>query len=131
MSKIIAYLRSLLASEPAVVAWLLSGGLAMLVAYVFHWDHAWQAAAATIVTALAALYSALAARPAHIQVAVGILGTLITAAATFGFHPSAHTEALILAGASILLGFLFRQNVTPVVTLNRLAAEKRAEQARL
>lgn len=124
MSRIIAYIKALLAEEPAVVAWALSGGLAMLVAYAFHWNHAWQAAAATIVTALAATYSALRARPAHIQVAVGLIATLVTAAGTFGFHIAARTESLILAGASIVLAFLFRQNITPVALSRKRAAAK-------
>lgn len=131
MSRIIAYIRSLLSEEPAVVAWLISGGLAMLVAYVFHWDHAHQAAAATIVTALAALYSALMARPARIQLAVGILATLITAAATFGAHVSAHTEAVILSVASIALAFLFRQNITPVALARKRAMAKARRSAEL
>lgn len=126
MARIIAYVKALLAEEPAVTAWLLSGGLAMLVAYVFHWGHTEQAAAATVVTALAALYSALMARPAHIQVAVGILGTLITAAATFGLHVSAHAESAVLAGASIVLAFLFRQNIEPVALARKRAGAERA-----
>jgi hypothetical protein len=122
MTRIIAWLRQLLAEEPAVVAWATGGGIAMLVAYAFHFDHAHQAAVATIVAALAALYSALRARPAHIQVAVGILVTLLTAAGTFGFHVSAHAEAMVLAGASVVLAFLFRQNITPVVLARKRAA---------
>jgi uncharacterized membrane protein YgaE (UPF0421/DUF939 family) len=122
MSNIIAWIRRLLAEEPAAVAWALGGGIALLGAYVFHWDHAWQAAAATIVTALAALYSALRARPAHIQAALGILLTLMAAAGTFGFHPSARLEAMILAGASVVLGLLFRQAVTPVALARKRAA---------
>jgi hypothetical protein len=122
MSKLIDWIRRLLAEEPAVVAWALSGGIALLVAYAFHWDHARQAAAATAITALAALYSALMARPRHIQAVIGILVTLITAAGTFGFHPSARVEAMILAGASVALAFLFRQNVTPVALARKRAA---------
>lgn len=123
MSRIIAYLRHLLSEEPAVVAWVTNGGLAMLVAYVFHFGHTWQAAAATIIAALATGLSALLARPTHIQVVIGALATILTAAATFGFHMSAHTEAIILSAASVVLAFLFRQNLSPVASLRRPAGK--------
>lgn len=125
MPKILAWFKALLAEEPAIAAFLTSGGVALLGAYVFHWDHTVQAAVATTVTALAAIYSALRARPAHIQVAVGALAALITAAATFGLHLSAHTESIALALASIVLGFLFRQNITPVALARKRAAARR------
>jgi len=122
MSGLIAYLRRLLAEEPAVVAWITSGGLAMLIAYAFHFSHTWQAAAATIITALATGMSALLAKPRHIQVVIGALATILTAAGTFGFHVSAHTEAIVLSAASMVLAFLFRQNLSPVAS-SRHAAE--------
>jgi hypothetical protein len=122
MSKIIAYLRSLLAEEPAVVAWSINGGLAMLIAYAFHWNHTWQAAAATIITALATGMSALLAKPRHIQVVLGALTTILTAAATFGYHMTAHTEAIVLSVASVVLAFLFRQNLSPVASPQRKEA---------
>jgi len=122
MPKIIAQLRHFLATEPAVTAWALSGGLALLVAYAFHWDHTRQAAAATAVTAAAAAYSALRARPAHIQAVMGALVTVVTAAGTFGFHPSPRAEALILAAASAALAWLYRANLTPAATVKRQKA---------
>jgi hypothetical protein len=122
MTKIWDYIKHLWAEEPAVTAWALGGGLAMLVAYVFHFDHTQQAAAATIVTALAAIVVVFATKEKSVTAITGALATIIVAASAFGFHPSPHAVATILAAASIALGFLFRQNVEPVALARKRAA---------
>jgi hypothetical protein len=109
--------------EPALQAWLGNGGLALLAAYVFHWDSTRQAAAATAVTAVAALYSAWRARPAHIQVASGALSALMAAGVTFGLHIAPDAKALVLAAGSSVLGLLWRAHLSPVPVVHEKAPE--------
>jgi len=117
-----AYIAATIAADPAVFAWFLNGGAAMLAAYVFGLGSTGEAAVATIITALSALYTALKARPAGVAAAVGALATILTAAGTFGLHLSPHTSAMVTTVASIVLSLLFRANLTPVATLKAKAA---------
>jgi hypothetical protein len=107
------YVRNLLRYEPAVFAWAASGGLALLLAFVFHFTRTQEAAAATIVTALASAYTAWKAGPSQVPFILGLLATAITAAGAFGFHPSAHVLAMATSIASVLLPLVFRPNLTP------------------
>ena len=112
-SKFTAYLKNLLRYEPAVIAWAASGGLALLLAFVFHFTSTQEAAAATIVTALATLYTLVKAGPSGVPGILGALATAVTAAAAFGFHPSAQVLAVCTSIASVLLPLIFRMNLTP------------------
>jgi hypothetical protein len=120
------YLRSLLKYEPAVLAWALNGGFALVVVFLLHFTKTEEAAAATIVTALAAAYTAIKARPsiepvsAIVPVVTGALATAVTAAAAFGFHPSAEVTAAVVAVVSAVLRLVLRLNITPVATLKRM-----------
>lgn len=119
MSSLLARVRALLAYEPAVLAWALNGGIAMLVTYAFGFSRTWEAATATIVTGLAAVYTALRARPPVVPAAIGALTTIVTAAAVFGFHPSSHAIAIGTSVASVVLSLVFRSNLTPKAALKR------------
>ena len=124
LAKALAYLRSLGANEPAVVAWALNGGLAALAAFVLHYSKTQEAAAATIVTALAAIFTAWKAKPRDISIITGALATMATAAAAFGLHLAPGTVAAGVTVISALLGLIFRTNVTPVAALRQAAPKK-------
>jgi hypothetical protein len=116
------YLKSLLKFEPAVVAWALNGGIVLVLAYLLHFTKTQEAAAATIVTALAAAYTAIKARPFAVAALTGALMTAVTAATAFGFHPSAQVIAAVSAVLSSILPLVLRANLTPLATLKRMQA---------
>jgi hypothetical protein len=62
--------------------------------YTLHFTKTQEAAAATIVTALAGAYTAIKARSFAVAALTGALITAVTAAAAFGFHPSAEVIGL-------------------------------------
>lgn len=109
----ITNLRKLLAYEPAALAWSVNGGLALLLAFVFHATKTEQAAATTILTAAAAAVTAWKAVPAKVSVVLGALTTAVTAAGAFGFHPSAQLLATLAAAGSAVLPWVMRVNLTP------------------
>lgn len=104
--------------EPAVVGWVLDGGLAAAIAFIFHTTNTQTAAITTIAAAVATVITAVKARPVEVGILVGAVATVATAAGAFGLHL---TAAQIGAGTAILSGLLallLRQNLTPKV-LNR------------
>lgn len=109
-SKLVAY-------EPAVLAWAVNGGAAIVLAFVFNLGAPQTAAITTVTTALAALVTALKARPAAVSVVVGALATIAQAAAAFGLHLPPTVIGAITAVASAVLGLLFRQNLTPTASV--------------
>lgn len=117
MSGFISRLKSLWAYEPAALSWAVNGGVALVCAYVFGLSGTQEAAVATIVTALAAISTAVQARPVVIPAIVGALATAVTAAAAFGLHVSPDMIALGSSVVSGLLALLFRQSLTPVATI--------------
>lgn len=117
MSSILSRLKELLALEPAAISWALNGGIALVCAYAFGLNSTEEAAVATIVTALAAIWTAVQARPVAIPAIVGALTTAVTAAAAFGLHVSPDMIALGSSAVSAALALLFRQNLTPAVKL--------------
>lgn len=121
MSSLIARLRALAAMEPAVLAWALNGGVAVVLAFAFHLTKTQEAAAATIVTALAAAYAAARTTKPQVSVIVGALVTGVTAAAAFGLHMSPQVISIGTSIVSGLLALLFRQNLTPKAALKRPA----------
>lgn len=120
MSSILARLRALLAYEPAAVSWALNGGIAIVFAYLLGFTKTEEAAAATIVTGLAAIYTAFRARPVAVPLVVGALTTVVTAAGAFGLHASPQVISVALSVVSGVLALLFRQNLTPAAALKRL-----------
>jgi len=110
-------LRELLAYEPAVVAWAVNGGVATVLAFLLNLDGTQTATVTTITTALAAIVTAVQARPVAVSVVTGALATVAQAVAAFGLNLPPTVIGAITAVASAVLGLLFRQNLTPAVTL--------------
>jgi hypothetical protein len=106
--------------EPAVLAWALNGGVAVVLAFALHFTKTEEAAVATIVTALAAAYAAARTRPVAVSAVVGALVTGVTAASAFGLHLSASEMGAGEAIVSGLLALLFRANVTPKAALKKM-----------
>lgn len=117
MTALIARLKALWVYEPAALSWALNGGVALVCAYAFGLNGTQEAAVTTIVTALAAVATALQARPVVIPAVVGGLTTALTAAAAFGLHVSPDVIALGSSVVSAALALLFRQNLTPLATI--------------
>lgn len=120
MTAFLARFKALWASEPAALSWAVNGGIALVCAYAFGLSHAEEAAVATIVTALAAIATAVQARPVVIPAVVGALTTALTAAGAFGLHVSPETISVGSAVVSAVLALLFRQNLTPAATIRDL-----------
>ncbi|HEX3778451.1 MAG TPA: hypothetical protein VHX38_02205 [Pseudonocardiaceae bacterium] len=110
-------LKGLLQYEPAVLAWAVNGGIALVIGYLTPLS-AGQTGAITVVTgALATIYTAFMARPVSVSVITGALATIATYVGYFGLHldPAVVTAAISVVGT--LLGLLLRPNVTPKVTV--------------
>jgi hypothetical protein len=106
------WLSSVLKYEPVLLAWVLNGGLAVLLGNVIHISSTQEAAVTTIATAAVAIYTAWETRPVAVAAFVGALSTAAVAAGAFGLHFS---NAEIGAGAAVLSGVLaliLRQNVS-------------------
>lgn len=99
--------------EPVVLAWVLNGGLAVLLGNVVHISSTQEAAVTTIATGLVAAFMALKTHPVAVSGLVGALSTIAVAAGAFGLHltaPEIGAGAAILSG---ILGLVFRANVSP------------------
>jgi len=108
-----SFIEKLWRYEPAILAWALNGGLAVLLGNVFHISSTQEAAVTTVLTAVTVIFTAVTTKPVEVSVLVGGVSTIAVAAAAFGLHLSA---AEIGAGAAILsgvLGLVFRANVSP------------------
>lgn len=108
-------LKELFAYEPAMVAWAVNGGVATVLTFLFTLGAPQTAAITTITTALAAIVTAVKARPVSISLVTGALVTAIQAAAAFGLHLPTPVMGAVTAVASAVLSLLFRQNLTPAV----------------
>lgn len=106
-------LKGLLQYEPAVLAWAVNGGIALIVGYLTPLSTD-QAGAITLITgALATIYTAVMTRPVAVPLLTGALATIATAVAAFGLHLDPAIVATGVSVVSSLLSLLTRQNVTP------------------
>lgn len=128
MARLANWAKGLLVYEPAVLAWATGGGLAALLGWVLHFGRTQQAAAAVILTALAAIVTALLAHPPRVSVITGALATIGAAVGAFGYHPTAHAIATAQLAASLLLALLLRPNLTPRA---RIAEQRAAGKRRM
>lgn len=106
-------LSNLLKYEPVLLAWVLNGGLAVLLGNVAHISTTQEAAVTTIATAIAGVYTWFETKEKTVSGLVGFITTVAVAASAFGLHLS---SAEIGAGAAILSGILalvFRSQVSP------------------
>ena len=104
---------NILKYEPVLLAWVLNGGLAVLLGNLIHISSTQEAAVTTIATALAGIYGWVMTKDHAASGLVAFISTIAVAATTFGLHLS---SAEIGAGAAILSGVLalvLRQNVSP------------------
>lgn len=104
---------SLFKQEPTLVAWTVNGGAVSLLAFVFHLGATREAAAATIITALAAIVTALQTRPVNVSLISGIVITITTAVGAFGLHLTPAAVAMLVTLVSTGVGLLVRGHVTP------------------
>jgi hypothetical protein len=103
----------LLKYEPVLLAWVLNGGLAVLLGNLVHISSTQEAAVTTIATGLVGVFAWIKTTPHVVSGLVGVISTVAVAASAFGLHLS---SAEIGAGAAILSGILalvFRSQVTP------------------
>jgi hypothetical protein len=106
----------LLKYEPVILAWVLNGGLAVLLGNVFHISSTQEAAVTTILTALVGIFNWVMTKDHAVAGLVGFISTIAVAASAFGLHL---TGAEIGAGVAILSGVLalvLRQNVSPAAS---------------
>lgn len=66
-----------------------------------------------ILTAVAAIVTAVKARPVEVSAIVGGVSTIAVAAAAFGLHLSGAEIGALAAILSGILGLVFRANLTP------------------
>lgn len=99
--------------EPVILAWALNGGLAVLLGNVFHISTTQEAAVTTIVTGLAGIYTWVMTKPRTVSALTSILATIAVAAGSFGLHLSAGETGFGVAALGLILGLIFRANVSP------------------
>ena len=116
---------NLLTLNPAVLLYVTNALVAMLTAWGLSLTANQQGAIDTIVTGVLALAVALTTRPVVIPVAGAAAITVLTAFAAFGLHLPPNALSATVAVASIVLGFLTHQAVTPTPAVQRgTTAEK-------
>lgn len=112
-----ARLQALLAYEPAAIAWAANGGIAVIVGVLVPLTPVETAAVTTITTALAAIYTAIRARPVAVSIITGAMATVATAAGAFGLHLPSAVIATAVSVLGAILGLVFRANLTPAIKL--------------
>lgn len=108
---------NVLKTEPNEVLYCLNALLAMLVAWGVQATPTQTGAILTIATAVITIITTAMTRPVQIALITGAATTVLTAAATFGFHLSTAQISTGVTVLSIVLALLLRQNVTPVANL--------------
>jgi hypothetical protein len=109
------YVKKIITQEPAVTAWAVNGGLAALLAFIFHFTKTQEASAVTIITGLTTIYTAALAKPPEVSLISGTLTTIATAVAAFGLHLSPHGISALATISSVALALLLRQNLSPKI----------------
>lgn len=110
-------LKNLLTLEPAVAAWVASGGLSVVLITTLHVNTVLAATIVTLVSAAATVYTAVMTRPIAVPMLVGALATAATALGTFGLHIDPTLLATAVAVLNAVLGLVFRANLTPAAKL--------------
>lgn len=99
--------------EPVLLAWMTSGGLAVLCGMLLHVSTTQEAAITTIATGLVGIYSWWRTKEKSATALVALVTTVGVAAGAFGLHLSAAEIGAAAAVLSGVLGLILRQNVTP------------------
>lgn len=107
--------------EPAVIAYAINAGVALLVAYGLDLSQAQVQAVAVITTAVLAAVAAAMTRPVVVSSITGAAATVLAAVAAFGLDLTSDQIGATVTALSIVLALLLRQNVspTPVVTARK------------
>jgi hypothetical protein len=99
--------------EPVIVAWALSGGLAVLLGDVVHISSVQEAAVTTILTGLVAIYTMVRTKEFVVTTFTGVLTTIAVAAAAFNLHLTSQQIGVGVAVIGGIIGLVLRQNVNP------------------
>jgi uncharacterized membrane protein YjjP (DUF1212 family) len=100
-------------AEPAVTAWALNGGVAVLLGTVVGLTHTQEASVTTILTGLVALYTMTRTKEFTVSAFTGVLTTAVVAAGAFGLHLSGQDIGLLVSAVAAVTGLLLRANVSP------------------
>lgn len=105
----------LLQAEPAVVFLGVNAAVSIATAWGLKMTPQETATLLTATTAFLSLLIAILARPVSIPIIKGAVIALLTALEGFHLHLNQPRIAATVAGLSLVLGLLFRQNLTPTV----------------
>lgn len=105
--------------EPAVIAYVVNGGVALLVVYGLPMSQGQVEAVTVTTTAIAAAVTAVMTRPIVVSTLTGALATVMTALAAFRIEFSAEQIGQTVAFVSLVLALLLRQNVSPAPVVTR------------
>ena len=119
------WLRSLLTREPAGILYGLAAALSVAASFGLPLTHLQEAAAITIITAVASAAAAFMTRPVEVSAITAALATALAAAGTFGFHLSGSQVGAAVAFVSLLLMHVLRQNVSPASSAKLTASPSR------
>jgi hypothetical protein len=111
-----------LAKEPAVLAYAVSGGVTVWVAFGFRAPAHDVAAVQMIGAAIVTIITAFTTRPVSVPVVTGGLTEIATAAGAFGVHLTAAQIGALAPVVLIVVSLLLRQAITPVVSLRKRPA---------
>lgn len=99
--------------EPAVIAYAINAGVALLVAYGLDLSQGQVEAVAVITTAILAAVAAAMTRPVVVSSITGAAATILAALAAFKVDLTADQIGTAVTMGSIVLALLLRQNVSP------------------
>ncbi|MFG2001666.1 hypothetical protein ACGFNU_21200 [Spirillospora sp. NPDC048911] len=99
--------------EPAIIAYVINGGVALLVAFGLPASQGQVEAVTVITTAIAAAVTAVMTRPLVVSTLTGSLATVMAALAAFRIDFNAEQIGQSVAFVSLVLALLLRQNVSP------------------
>jgi hypothetical protein len=108
---------NLIKTEPAVILMGINAGVALVVSWGFNLDTAQIGAVTIIATAVLSAITALLARPVSTPVIKGAVTTVLIALGAFHLHLAPSTIGTSVTALSIVLGLLFRTNLTPLPNL--------------
>jgi hypothetical protein len=107
---------ALIRREPALVIGAgVSTIIIMCLGFIPHLTPTEMAAAATITTVVTAIVTAFLTQPVNVSVISGAFTTGLVAASAFGLHLKPAAIAVIGSAVIVLLNYLLREKVSPVV----------------
>jgi hypothetical protein len=107
---------NLIKTEPAVIMMGVNAGVALGVSWGLHLSTDQMGAVTIIATAVLSIITALLARPVSTPVIKGAVTSVLIALGAFHLHLAPSAIGTTVTALSIVLGLLFRQNLTPVAS---------------